>query len=479
MTTVIDAPLQATEEPRQEPPASRRRGWGFQRWDDTARRARVLLMFVAFTLVVRGIALVAFDEGRQPVTVFEQLTGLGAYAWLGALPATVVGVVCWLLPRPQTRRRGGVRLDTEVSFRIVSRGRNAEAVNETVLACRAAMDARPLFPYRIEVVTDVPVALPEGDDVVAIVVPDDYQTATGALYKARALEYANEVSSLDDEGWVLHLDEESHPTSGVIGGIRDFIADCAEDGTPRIGQGCILYHRQLRENTFLTLADSLRTGDDVSRFYVQYRAGISLFGMHGSFILVRADVSKRIGFDFGAEGSITEDAWWALAQLEEGTHFGWVDGYVVEQAPQTVRDFVRQRRRWFSGLAKVASYAPAPWWSRLALVAFIGTWSLTMFGVLYSLTNFALGLYTPPAVAWTAAACYSWYVTMYVEGLALNFRTLGGFSKLSQAKYYVLQVLLVPVFGLLEGAGVVYAVVRPERGFHVIDKPVTATAARA
>ena len=451
-----------------------RRGWGFQRWDDRARRLRVLLFWVCCTLVVRGISLLAFEDGRQPVTVFEKLTSLGAYAWLGALPATVVGVVCWMLPRRKSIRRGARAVENEVSFRIVSRGRNADAVAETVLACREAMASRPLFPYRIEVVTDMPVALPAGDDVHAIVVPDDYRTDAGALYKARALQYANEVSTLPDQGWVLHLDEESHPTSGVIGGIRDFIADADESGEARIGQGCILYHRQLRENTFLTLADSLRTGDDVSRFYVQYRAGISLFGMHGSFILVRSDVSKRIGFDFGAEGSITEDAWWALAQLEDGVSFAWVDGYVVEQAPQTVRDFVRQRRRWFSGLAKVASYAPAPWWSRVALLAFIGTWAMSMFGILYSLANMVLGLYTPPAIAWIAAACYSWYVTMYVEGLALNFRTLGGFSPVRQAFYYVAQILLVPIFGILEGAGVVYAIVRPERGFHVIDKPVTA-----
>lgn len=451
-----------------------RRGWGFQRWDDRARRLRVLLLWVVCTLAVRGISLALFEDGRQPVTVFENLTSLGAYAWLGALPATVVGVVCWTMPRRRSVRRGATTLDHEVSFRIVSRGRNADAVAETVLACRAAMQARPLFPYRIEVVTDVAVALPDGDDVHPIVVPDDYATPTGALYKARALQYANEVSTLADTGWVLHLDEESHPTAGVIGGIRDFIADCDEDGVARIGQGCILYHRQLRENPFLTLADSLRTGDDVSRFYVQYRAGISLFGMHGSFILVRADVSKRVGFDFGFEGSITEDAWWALAQLEDGVGFSWVDGYVVEQAPQTVRDFVRQRRRWFSGLAKVASYAPAPWWSRVALLAFIGTWALSMFGILYSFSNLFLGFYTPPVIAWTAAACFSWYVTMYVEGLALNFRTLGGFSPLRQVPYYIAQVLLVPVFGVLEGLGVLYAVVRPERGFHVIDKPVTA-----
>ena len=48
--------------------------------------------------------------------------------------------------------------------------------------------------------------------------------------------------------------------------------------------------------------------------------------MHGSFILVRADIERTVSFDVGLEGSITEDAWWAFAQAFFGREFRWVDG---------------------------------------------------------------------------------------------------------------------------------------------------------
>ena len=213
----------------------------------------------------------------------------------------------------------------------------------------------------------------------------------------------------------------------------------------------------------------LRTGDDVSRFYFQYRMATAAFGVHGSFILVRNDAEASVGFEFGAEGSITEDAWWALSMMERGHRFGWVDGYVVEQAPSSVKDFVRQRRRWYSGLAKVALYAPAPWWARLVMMAFMATWTVSGMGVLYTCTNLVLGLRTPGLIAWLGAGCYAWYQTMYLVGLQLNLRHYPvRLPWWRRALYYVAQVTLMPVFGALEGAGVLYALARPERGFFVV-----------
>ena len=127
---------------------------------------------------------------------------------------------------------------------------------------------------------------------------------------------------------------------------------------PRIGRGAILYHRQWRTHPILTLADNVRTGDDFARFHFQHRLSVTVFGLHGSYIVVKNSVEKQIGFDFGPKGSITEDAFWAMVAMQDGYRCRWVDGYLEEQSTQSVSDFVRQRRRWFQGLAKVALYAP-------------------------------------------------------------------------------------------------------------------------
>jgi len=450
-----------------------RRRW--RRWDDWPLRLAIVGVWLIAVLALRLLSVYVLPAGRHPVSGFEKIIALNSIWWMATLPAVAFGLACWLAPRRKNVRRGNTVIADLVCFRIVSRGRNADAVAETVHAVRTAWTARPLFRYRIEVVTDEPVALPEGDDVVAIVVPPSFTTPSGTKYKARALQYALEASDLPPEAWILHLDEESHPTSGVMGGLRDFIVDCDETGVDRVGQGCILYHRQLDENWFLTLADSLRTGDDVSRFYLQYRLGVALFGMHGSFIVVRNRIAQESGFDVGPEGSITEDAWWALGLLQNGVRFAWVDGFVEEQAPRTVKDFVYQRRRWYSGLWKVALYAPAPWWGRTMMALFMTAWTLSCIGIVYTFANLFLGLYTNVAVAWLAAICFGWYMATYVYGLHLNLRfARTKYAWWKRAVLYAAQVLLMPLYGVLEATGVFFAMVKPERGFHVIEKPARA-----
>lgn len=447
--------------------------------DGVGQRLLRLLLFAAAYAAIVATRTCLFPHGRPAVTWTERVLQLGSWCWVAAAPAALAGLVS-LVSAPVRRHGRARRCGALVSFRIVSRGRNAAALAETVGAIRAVMTARPLFPYLIEVVTDEPVPLPAGRDLRAYVVPHDYVTPRGSLFKARALHYLGVASDLPPRAWIFHCDEESWATPSLVEGIRDAVLEEEERArsglTPRIGQGTILYHRNLRKHPVLTLADMLRTGDDITRFYTQFRTGALFCGMHGSFILVRGDVERTVSFDVGPEGSVTEDAWWAYAQAYRGREFRWVDGYLLEQSPESWRDFIRQRRRWYCGLWKVYVYAPAPLLSRAALLGFLMAWAVSCVGGLYTVINLFTGLTTPAVPHVVGAVVFAWYLATYVAGLHVNLAAMGPGERPSVVRRLLLyagQVVLMPIFGALEAAGVAYALMKPERGFHVVQKSPT------
>lgn len=439
---------------------------------------RVLVLVVGGLVALRVVRAALWDDGIVPVGWVLVPVSYAAVLWVlpaaGAV-ATLVGLLDYGGLPPVSR--GGPLADprpvpcpTPVVFRVVSRGTNEAALRATVASVRAQLTALPLFPWSLEVVTDVAVDLPDGADLLRLVVPAEYRTPAGSLYKARALHYASERSAAGPDSWVFHLDEESQLSPSLVVGIRDAVVEEEASGRHRIGQGAILYGRSLRRHPFLTLADTVRTGDDLGRFHAQSRLGVTVFGLHGSFILVRASVERQCGFDVGPEGSITEDAFWAVRQMALGTRCRWVDGYLLEQSTQSVADFVRQRRRWFSGLVRVVLYAETTLRVRLPLAVFMAVWSVSWIGMLYTVANLFLGLRTAPVLAALADLSLVTSATTYVIGLTVLLRERAPLPLRVRAALYVAQVALLPAFAVLEAAGVVLGLVRPERGFHVVRK---------
>ena len=443
-------------------------------------RVGVIAVMVGIFLTIRHVKAAVWPlGGHPPRDLFDHLVQWSAVTWALMLPWAVADVAGWLLYRRHTpvteeARRTNHRpiMPYPVVFRIVTRGDQRATVIGTTWSVLEAMQQRPLFRYRVEVVSDMPIdGLPDHEAVHPIVVPEGYETSQGATHKARALHYALSISRIPDDAWILHLDEESHVTEELIIGIRQAVTDEERSGEHRIGQGLITYHRDLSSNRLYALADSIRVGDDLGRFHLQYRLHRILFGMHGSFLLVRSSVERQIGFDFPAEACTTEDTTWALRQMGAGNRFRWVEGTVVEQSPGSFRDFVRQRRRWFTGMWWAARKTPVAARYRRPLWLAMSLWTIGWTGCIYSFLHVFSGVAVPRPLALTGDAIFAVFVTNYLLGLWVSLTMREGSRALRRFGYFVAQAVCIPIFTVLEASAVVYSLISPERRFHVIHKP--------
>ena len=103
-------------------------------------------------------------------------------------------------------------------------------------------------------------------------------------------------------------------------------------------------------------------------------------GMHGSFVVCQNAVEQAVGFDHGLAGSITEDAYFALAARSSiGVRFSWINALMFEQSPFGLMDFVQQRRRWYGGLWLVCKATAIPLKQRAVLTAMTFSWALSFF----------------------------------------------------------------------------------------------------
>lgn len=396
----------------------------------------------------------------------------------------------------------GVAVDFILFIRYVTRGDNRRLTLRNVR--RALLILResgiPAGTWQVEVVTDSALDLP--DDVCAlgareIVVPQSYHPTNGAKYKARALNYAISASNAGERDWIVHLDEETTFDNDTI---RAILFHCGREAYrtfvtrtqqwPCIGQGPILYGRWLSTdsdsqaeqsgyiggNWMTTLADSVRVSDDCGRYRLQFESGEVWVGMHGSFVVVCNIVEQAVTFDHGAEGSIAEDAFFAMIARTKGVRYSWIDALMFEQSPFTFKDFVKQRSRWLIGGLLVVTCNRIPLWVRWVMGGLTFVW-LSM-PITYMIVVLAVllgegqgwdlyfGLFIPML---TTLSLWN-----YVFGF---FVTFSG-RKVGFIRFIVLlyvQVVLTPIFGVMEMMSVCYALWNfstVSRKFHVVQKDI-------
>lgn len=370
---------------------------------------------------------------------------------------------------------------TPVVWRIVSRGFNSECLLETISRCREEMRRNPLFPFLIEVVTDGDTFVaPKASDVVHLTVPQKYETQYGTLFKARALHYACQFSVVPDEAWVVHLDEETRPTSSGIKGIASFISECERKcDFRRIGQGIILYHRSWRTHPLLTLADMARTGEDIGSFYLQNRIGYPFVGLHGAYIVCRQKEERKLGFDLGADGSITEDCWWMFSAAQKGFKLQWVHGYLEEQSTESLMDFLKQRRRWMVGLLKVMRLHPTSLSVRGMFILLMTKWIFAPIILPIQFMYVAMILVHRIDIPYVVALLGFFNIAMvfypYLIGWCVNLTEGMDVRKVNVLGWTLVLVALVPVFQFLELFALTLSFVssRSAQGFHVVEKSAT------
>ncbi len=426
--------------------------------------------------------------------------------WLTPIPLAIILWIGWFLfaqaarPDPAwvsvpgiARERGLLAFapprPVRLVFRFVTRGENVEILQDSVRAVYQAFASykHATGPYRIEIVSEQPLAPTFALDrrIQVYVVPPAYVTRHRSRFKARALTYLQEQVRPGTDDWYIYLDEESlvdeHLLAGVYRFIRRSIQTEQRAGNPGkrsqpagfIGQGGILYQGG---NWFFRGADGLRTADDLGRFRLQYALGFPLFGIHGSYIVVRGIHDAQLSFDVGAANSITEDAAWALHAWAAGFRFAWVDGYVHEQPPQMVKDFIRQRGRWLSGIRAVLGDRRIPLRYRLCLGLFTFCWQLAFLPFVVALV--ALFVRVSPFGWVRAPADFAWatYILAYIQGIDLQSRYPHPFLK---KKFFERQwkralswalVLGSIWYSLLEALGVISSF-KPKHEFFVIHKP--------
>ncbi|XP_072395245.1 beta-1,4-mannosyltransferase egh-like [Diabrotica undecimpunctata] len=174
-------------------------------------------------------------------------------------------------------------------FRVVTRGSYPDLVKYNVKRNFKKCEALGLVNFSFEVVTDNFIGILEKNKIREIIVPNKYQTLTGVLYKARALQYALEdkVNVLQNDDWIVHLDEETVLTKSSIIGIVNFVLN----GKHQIGQGAISYVDEEIVNVLTTLLDSFRFTDDLGSLQFQLRVlHKPIFPIKGSFLVVQNKV---------------------------------------------------------------------------------------------------------------------------------------------------------------------------------------------
>lgn len=438
----------------------------------------LVTIILVFVILAGGIGPDRFI-GFDPVLNYGLTTTIILYVFrfltFIPLPQAIfnfLGLVCFNTHPPKPKLKTSTLFGPFICFRVVTRGTFPDLVKKNIQRNVEVCSRIGLDNYIMEVVTDNAVNLPKSPRIREILVPNQYVTSNHTKYKARALNYCLEpgVNMLTDNDWIVHLDEETLLTESSVIGIVNFI----NEGKYSLGQGVITYANEEIISWITTIADLVRVGMDFGmiRFCLKYLHK-PVFSWKGSFIVANAGVEKRITYDFGIEGSIAEDCFFALTAWKEGHQFGFVEGDMWEKSTFSMLDYIYQRKRWVQGIYNVFFSAQIPFRYKYGISLMLLGW----FFMPLTVTNIVLvPLFPLPMSRSLNILCGFMGAIMlflYIFGAIMSFSP----RRMGWAKYIFLcfvPIFILPLAMVLETIGVVWALkTRKLDSFHIVDKQAT------
>ncbi|KFD51302.1 hypothetical protein M514_07902 [Trichuris suis] len=241
-------------------------------WNSRSKHATHVAVFIlyliAFELGTGAVRLWTTDNSFDPFLRYGVVLCLSLYLLrfisLLVLPQSIfnlLGLICFNAFQERVQLKNSPLLAPFICIRVVTRGEFPRLVERNIEHNMETCLRSGLEHFIFEVVTDKALHLRPTNRLREIVVPSDYRTKSGALFKARALQYCweDDVNELRGEDWVVHLDEETLLTENSVHGILNFCCD----GKYPFGQGLITYANGKIVNWVTTLADSFRVADDM------------------------------------------------------------------------------------------------------------------------------------------------------------------------------------------------------------------------
>lgn len=439
----------------------------------------MLLVIILTIFCVLSGGLRQTDDSFDPFEVYGKwptiIMYIMRYMTLIPLPLSIcnfLGIVMFNTHPEKPKLKMSTLFGPSICFRVVTRGTYPDLVKRNLKRNMETCSVVGLDNYIFEVVTDQAINLSKSNRTRELVVPSTYCTANHTLYKARALQYCLEegVNMLTDDDWIVHLDEETLLTESSVIGIINFIHD---DKYP-LGQGVITYANEEIVSWITTIADLVRVGIDygILRFSLNFLHK-PLFSWKGSFVVVKAAVERAVSFDFGINGSIAEDCYFALTAWKNGYKFGFIDGEMWEKSTFSPMDYIRQRKRWVQGIMMTLLCSSIPPQYKFGISVIVLGWLSMPFTVPNIVLVPLYPLPMPQLINLMCGFMGGVMVFLFIFGSTKSF----SYRRLGLVKYIFLclaPVLLLPVCVVMETCGIVLALLsRKSGGFHIVAKEVS------